>query len=147
MAYENGDQYYDVSPLCPIIPSTWLTYLQLPVFQHLMSEWLSENETATPRLPSHPMVEPLEINTTSGDPTVEFVKCIPSPQAHSFSRLRRSSISANGPKTPTPSANGGGVAGGSGSGGGGPQLDCSIGSAKKVRVCLYCWELPAFLWD
>ena len=106
-------------------------------FQHLMSEWLSENEAASPRLPGcHPKVEPLEINTsTGGDPTVEFVKCIPSPQAHSFSRLRRSSISANGPKTPTPSSNGGGVAGGSG--GGGPQLDCSIGSAKKVGVCLY----------
>ena len=97
-----------------------------------MSEWLNENENAAARLAGHAKTEPLEINTsTGGDATVEFVKCIPSPQAHSFSRLRRSSISAGASKGVT------GASASNTSGGAGVQLDSSIGSAKKVRVLLF----------
>lgn len=94
-----------------------------------MSEWLIENENAAARLTGHANTEPLEINTsTGGDTTIEFVKCIPSPQAHSFSRLRRSSMSGAAPKVPA------GPSTSSVSSGGALQLDCSIGSAKKVGI-------------
>ena len=101
------------------------------LLQHLMNEWLSEKAQDLQK-PLSIKTEPLEVNTAldSSDKNSEFIKCVPSPHATPLSHLRRSSFSGTyTPKSfnsPAPS-----------------QLDCNLGSAKKVNICFLYTVKPA----
>ena len=101
----------------------------LALFQHLMSEWLSEKSTdCSSPTRSAVRVEPLEISVAgSSEAEADFVKCVPSPHTNSLSHLRRSSVSNVSSHTRAVDSIPG------------VQLDTTnLGSAKKV------WKVSSF---